>query len=299
VTVVSGLALGIDGAAHEGALDGAAAGSWRRSRWSAPGSTGVYPSRHLDLAHRIAARGLLLSEYPLGTPPLPAELPAPQPHHRRPRAGHAGGRGGPAIGLADHRAAGGGTGQGSVRDSGLDPLAAGARLPRLAAQGAKLVETAQDVLEDLRLGPAAGARTDGEASRRGSATIPCSRRMGYDPVGLDALIARTGIRARAAGALLELELAGHVARLPGGLFQRIAKRPERAPRRRATTGANPCRSARGSGLYWDSCLKCWCLSTKTTGAAMHAPSSSSSNASSAPMASNPTRSTRPWPGSTA
>ncbi|HMT18136.1 MAG TPA: DNA-processing protein DprA, partial [Ottowia sp.] len=77
ICVVSGLALGIDGAAHEGALDGAPP--------SAPGpatiaviGTGidrVYPRQHRDLAHRIAVRGLIVSEYPLGTPPLPGNFP--------------------------------------------------------------------------------------------------------------------------------------------------------------------------------------------------------------------------------
>ena len=77
VTVVSGLALGIDGAAHEGALKGADPTHARGATVAVVG-TGldrVYPKAHRELAHRIAAQGLLVSEYPLGTPPLTANFP--------------------------------------------------------------------------------------------------------------------------------------------------------------------------------------------------------------------------------
>src|SRR5215469_9330045 len=76
IAVVSGLALGIDGAAHSGALD--AAGRAGRLATVAVVGTGldrVYPARHRDLAHRIAAHGLIVSEYPLGTPPLNQNFP--------------------------------------------------------------------------------------------------------------------------------------------------------------------------------------------------------------------------------
>ena len=77
LSIVSGLALGVDGAAHEGALESLAAGSERLATVAVVG-TGldrVYPKRHLELAHRIARQGRLLSEYPLGTPPLIANFP--------------------------------------------------------------------------------------------------------------------------------------------------------------------------------------------------------------------------------
>jgi DNA processing protein len=94
----------------------------------------------------------------------------------------------------------------------------------LLRQGAKLVESAQDVLEDLRLVlPAAAAPSDAEEPE-GEGEDPLLQALGYDPVGLDALIARTGIPAPLLQArLLELELAGDVTRLPGGLFQRLAR----------------------------------------------------------------------------
>ncbi len=126
VTIVSGLALGIDGAAHEGGLAG-------RGGTIAVVGTGldrVYPARHRALAHRIAKDGLLLSRVRTRHAAAGRELPAAQPHHRRLVARHAGGRGGAAIGLADHRAPGTRGRARGVRDSRLDPFAAVARLPR-------------------------------------------------------------------------------------------------------------------------------------------------------------------------
>src|SRR6218665_2689115 len=77
LSIVSGLALGIDAAAHEGALDAALTGAGVAATLAVVG-TGldqVYPRKNIDLARRIAASGLLISEYPLGTPPLAAHFP--------------------------------------------------------------------------------------------------------------------------------------------------------------------------------------------------------------------------------
>jgi DNA processing protein len=235
LVVVSGLALGVDGAAHEGALEGAA-GTSRAGRVATVAVVGtgldrVYPRRHRDLAHRIAERGVLVSEYPLGTPPLGPNFP------RRNRL-----ISGLSLGtlvveaalqsgslITARLAAEQGKEVFAIPGSIHSPQARGCHL--LLRQGAKLVESAEDVLEDLRLVPprahplppvAAGSEEPEEAEEEGTDSA-LLRALGYDPVGLDALIARTGIPAPQLQAdLLELELAGEIARLPGGLFQRLA-----------------------------------------------------------------------------
>ncbi|MBC5782831.1 DNA-protecting protein DprA [Ramlibacter sp. USB13] len=223
VTVVSGLALGIDGAAHQGALDGAAQDAIATIAVVGTGLDRVYPRQHLELAHAIAGRGQIVSEYPLGTPPLPHNFP------RRNRLIAALSQGTLVVeaalqsgSLITARLA---SEQGkevfAIPGSIHSPQSRGCHV--LLRQGAKLVESAQDVLEDLRLvlpGPPAPTPPE-EAEGEGSALLEA---LGHDPVGLDALIARTGIPAPLLQAqLLELELAGQVARLPGGLFQRLGK----------------------------------------------------------------------------
>jgi DNA processing protein len=219
-TIVSGLALGVDGAAHEGALDG-------------PGSTiavvgtgldRVYPSRHLKLAHRIATQGLIVSEYSLGTPPLAAHFPA----RNRIIAGLSRGtlvieaalRSGSLI--TARLAAEGGREVFAVPGSIHSPQAEGCHA--LIKQGAKLVASVGDVLEELqRPGVAARPAATPPAPERAAGGDPLLAALGYDPVTLDALVARTGWPAAELNTrLLELELDGQVARLPGQLFQRIA-----------------------------------------------------------------------------
>ena len=218
VTVVSGLALGIDGAAHEGALAGARPGRVATIAVVGTGLDRVYPRRHLGLAHRIAQQGLIVSEYPLGTPPLAQNFP----RRNRLIAGLSQGtlvveaalQSGSLI--TARLAAEQGREVFAVPGSIHSPQARGCHA--LLRQGAKLVESAQDVLEELRLAPAQRIEAPAEPPEGEDALLQA---MGYDPVGLDALIARTGITAPLLQAqLLELELAGEVARLPGGLFQR-------------------------------------------------------------------------------
>lgn len=220
LTVVSGMALGIDGAAHEGALEGAAGEALATIAVIGTGADRVYPSRHLELAHRIAERGTIVSEYPLGTPPLQENFP----RRNRLIAGlglgtlvvEAALRSGSLI--TARLAAEQGRDVFAIPGSIHSPQARGCHA--LLRQGAKLVESAQDVLEDLKLAPAA-ARSEAEEAPEGESALLAA--LGYDPVGLDALVARTGIpTAHLQAQLLELELAGQVARLPGGLFQRLA-----------------------------------------------------------------------------
>lgn len=230
LTVVSGLALGVDGAAHEGALDGAGNDPRRLATMAVVG-TGldrVYPKDHRDLAHRIAQHGLIISEYPLGTPPLAANFP------RRNRIIAGLSRGTLVIEAAlksgslitARLAAEQGKEVFAIPGSIHSTQSRGCHA--LIRQGAKLVESAQDVLEELRM-PAASHVTAAHATAAagtGQANMKNSllEAMGFDPVGLDALVARTGIDAAGLQAqLMELELDGQVARLPGGLFQRMAR----------------------------------------------------------------------------
>ena len=214
LTVVSGLAMGIDGAAHEGALGGP-------SGTVAVVGTGldrVYPRRHLQLAHRIAADGLLLSEYSLGTPPLPPNFP----QRNRIIAGLS--RGTLVVEAAlqsgslitARLASEAGRDVFALPGSIHAPQSRGCHL--LIKQGAKLVDTAQDILEEMHWGPAAAPVANAAESDN-----PLLQALGHDPVTLEALVARTGWPAeRLSAQLLELELDEQVARLPGQLFQRIS-----------------------------------------------------------------------------
>ncbi|MFC5496741.1 DNA-processing protein DprA [Caenimonas terrae] len=224
LTVVSGLALGIDGAAHEGALEGAGPQQLATIAVVGTGLDSVYPRQHEALAGRIAQRGLIVSEYPLGTAPLPANFP----RRNRIIAGLSQGtlvveaavRSGSLI--TARMAIEQGKDVFAIPGSIHSPQSRGCH--ELLRQGAKLVESAQDVLEELHPGVAARAETAGTAPAPATgAPARLLQALGFDPVSLDALVARTGTSAAELQALLlELELSGHVSRLPGGLFQRSA-----------------------------------------------------------------------------
>jgi DNA processing protein len=213
LVVVSGLALGIDGAAHDGALDGTAG----TLAVVGTGPDRVYPSRHHALAHRIAQAGAIVSEYAPGTPPLPENFP----QRNRIIAGL-------ALGTVVVEAA---LKSGSLitarlaAEAGRDVFAVPGSIyaaqsrgcHALIQQGAKLVQSAADVAEDLR-GLQRSLPVDSETT---APKDPLLEALGSDPVTLDALLARTGWPAADLSAkLLELELDGAVARLPGGLYQR-------------------------------------------------------------------------------
>jgi DNA processing protein len=226
--VVSGLALGIDGAAHEGALEGAGAGQLATIAVVGTGLDRVYPRQHLELAHRIAERGVIVSEYPLGTPPLPPNFP------KRNRIIAALSQGTLVVEAAlksgslitARQAAEQGKEVFAIPGSIHSPQSRGCHT--LLKEGAKLVESAQDVLEELR-GPKGMRATPGEAPDSDAPDSEDAEHdalltaVGFDPVSLDALVARTGMApAHLQAKLLEYELQGELARLPGGLFQRIA-----------------------------------------------------------------------------
>jgi DNA processing protein len=217
-TIISGMALGIDAQAHTGGLE--AAGS--TVAVVGTGLDRVYPPRNLALAHHIANQGLVLSEYALGTPPMAPNFPL----RNRIIAGLA--RGTLVVEAALQ--------SGSLitarlaNESGREVFAIPGSIhsPQsrgchaLIKQGAKLVETAQDILEELHpLAPLSVPITLTSALNSHATEDPLLTALGFDPVTLDALIARTGWSAsKITTQLLELELQGTVARLSGQLFQR-------------------------------------------------------------------------------
>jgi len=231
LTVVSGMALGIDAAAHRGALEAHGLGEDAIATVAVVG-TGldrVYPRQHRALAHQIARRGVILGEYHLGTPPLAAHFP----QRNRLIAGLS--RGTLVVEAALQ--------SGSLitarmaLEQGRDVFAIPGSVHStqskgchaLIKQGAKLVESARDVLEELQFAHAA-APTVAATSTPAEPEIPDSeagallKALGFDPIGLDALQARSGLATPDLQAqLMGLELQGLVARLPGGLFQRIAR----------------------------------------------------------------------------
>ncbi|MDA7418472.1 DNA-processing protein DprA [Xenophilus arseniciresistens] len=226
LTIVSGLALGIDGAAHEGALEGMPAAADAPAATVAVVGTGldiVYPVRHGALARRIAARGLIVSEFHLGTPPLTPNFP----RRNRLISGLSQGTLVVEAALASgslitaRMALEQGREVFAIPGSIHAPQSRGCHA--LIRQGAKLVESAQDILEELPALSAAPPAAAGPEEPSDEAQDGLLAQMGFAPVSLDALCARTGLDvARLQAALLELELDGQVGRLPGGLFQRIA-----------------------------------------------------------------------------
>jgi DNA processing protein len=161
-----------------------------------------------------------VSEYPLGTPPLAAHFP----QRNRIIAGMSQGtlvveaavRSGSLI--TARLAAEQGREVFAIPGSIHAPQSRGCHA--LIRQGAKLVESAQDILEDLRLVEPLNATRAEPAADEDSLL----KAMGFDPVGLDALQARTGLdTATLQARLLELELDGQVGRLPGGLMQRTSQ----------------------------------------------------------------------------
>ena len=233
LAITSGLALGIDAAAHRGAL--AAGGSTVAVLGC--GLDTVYPREHAGLAREIAASGALVSEMPTGTPPLRQHFP------RRNRI-----ISGLSVGTLVVEAA---LQSGSLitarlaSDQGREvfaipgsihnPMARGCH--RLIRQGAKLVETADDIFTELGAllaGLRAGAHVEAPDVQEDSG--PALDKdyeilldaLGFAPAGIDTLVARTGLAADAvASMLLILELDGRVAQQPGGTYcRRLAGKKE-------------------------------------------------------------------------
>ena len=220
LTIVSGLALGIDAAAHEGALS-AAADAASTIAVIGTGADIVYPSAHRSLAHRIADQGAIVSEFALGSPAAAHHFP----RRNRIIAGLARGvlvveAAAQSGSLITARLAGEqGRDVFAIPGSIHSPLSKGCH--RLIKQGAKLVESVTDILEELHLAPDAAPEIRPDASVADD--DPLFAAIGFEPLTVDALATRSGMSAaELATKLLELELAGRVARLPGGRVQRLA-----------------------------------------------------------------------------
>ena len=232
--IVSGLAAGIDTAAHRGALIAGTAGAGTVAVVGT-GIDRIYPARNATLAREIAACGAIVSEFPLGTPPLQHNFP----RRNRIIAGLAQGvlvveaalNSGSLI--TARLAAEGGREVFAIPGSIHSPLSRGCH--RLIRDGAKLVETAEDVVEELR--GRLGARLPTRAAKHGT-TLQASlaidghdddaarvmEAIGHDPVDLDTLAQRCSLTVDALYAiLLPLELDGRVASLPGGRIQRVGR----------------------------------------------------------------------------
>jgi DNA processing protein len=231
LTVISGMALGIDTAAHIGGLHAAETNAAAGSTIAVIGTGAdiVYPARNRSLAHRIAEHGCIVSEYALGTPAIAANFP------RRNRIISGLARGVLVVEAAlqsgslitARMAAEQGRDVFAIPGSIHSPLSKGCH--QLIKQGAKLVEAAQDILEELKYASnAVRTQAAAEATDSESATASDTPQdallaaMGFDAVSLDALAARyeqdvTALHER----LLALELEGAIEMLPGGLYRRV------------------------------------------------------------------------------
>lgn len=229
--VASGLALGIDAAAHEGAMLAGAAGGGTVAVLGT-GADVLYPRRNRELAARIAEQGAIISELPLGTPPSRFQFP----RRNRLVAGLAQGvlvveaaiRSGSLI---TARLAGEmGREVFAIPGSIHSPLSRGCHA--LIRQGAKLTEEVDDILAELAALPGTGgsvrpnAAAEASADRGEALADEHGRRildaLGYDPLSVDELARRTRLGSDVLlGALSLLELNGHVARIDGGRFQRL------------------------------------------------------------------------------
>lgn len=216
LTIVSGLAAGIDAAAHRGALQ--EAGS--TIAVIGTGIDRIYPARNEALAREIAEAGCIVSEFPLGTPPLAANFP----RRNRLIAGMA--RGCLIVEAAKQSgslitarlAVEAGREVFAIPGSIHSPQSKGCHA--LIKQGAKLVESAQDILEELHWEKVVNAAA--LPAIREAETDPVLVALGGDPCDLDTLASRTGLAADTLLAqLLPLELDGRVAQLPGGRYQRL------------------------------------------------------------------------------
>jgi len=226
--ITSGLALGIDGSAHQGALDG----NGPTIAITATGIDRVYPAKHRDLAHKIVESGAIISEFPIGTQPRSGNFP----RRNRIISGLAHGtlvveaalKSGSLITarLASEQ----GREVFAIPGSIHNPLAKGCH--QLIRQGAKLVEMAHDILEEMSA-VIDLSEVDQADLEKPSNTYTSEEnidpehqilleKMGYDPIQIDQLVVTTGFKPESIAAmLLMLELQNQVSSNGGGTYTRI------------------------------------------------------------------------------
>lgn len=218
LTIISGLAQGIDAAAHAGGLQGQGS----TIAVIGTGADIVYPARNRKLAHQIAEQGCLLSEYALGMPAISSNFP------RRNRIISGLAR---AVLVVEAAAQSGSliTAR-TALEQGRDVFAIPGSIHsvlskgchQLIKQGAKLVESAQDILEELREFKPQRAATAPAPVPLGDGPLSLLQALGFDPVDGDTLVLRTGLDAASLNEqLLTLELDGLLERLPGGWYRRL------------------------------------------------------------------------------
>jgi DNA processing protein len=224
LSVTSGLAEGIDAAAHRGAL----AGSGATVAVLGTGPDRVYPRQHRELARAIVANGLLISEQPVGTPPRGFNFP----RRNRIISGlslgvlvvEAGPRSGSLI--TARLAADQGREVFAVPGGIHNPLARGCHA--LIRDGAKLVESVNDILEELPPLQGGQKAADAAPSIHDAEQDPVLASLGDAPASLDLLVQRTGLTVEEVSTmLLTLQLDGRVTALPGGLYGRRGPRQAR------------------------------------------------------------------------
>jgi len=223
LTITSGLALGIDAASHQGALNA----DGKTIAVAGTGLDRIYPARHRELGHHIAEQGALVSEFPPGTPPVASNFP------RRNRI-----ISGLSLGtlvieaavksgslITARLAAEQGREVFAIPGSIHNPLARGCHM--LIQQGAKLTMEVSDILEELA--PLATFAVEHESTSTNVTPVseavfsdhPFLEKMGFEPISVDALVERSGLTAEAVSSmLLTLEIQGVVAST-GGLYSRI------------------------------------------------------------------------------
>jgi DNA processing protein len=220
LTISSGLAAGIDAAAHQGGLRGIGS----TIAVIGTGADIVYPSRNRNLAHLIANDGCIISEYALGMPAIASNFP------RRNRLISGLAKGVLVIEAAAQSgslitarmAAEQGRDVFAIPGSIHSPLSKGCH--QLIKQGAKLVDAAQDILDELRVLPIMSATSVSQTAlmRDFAAKDPLLLALGFDPVHIDTLLARTTFDIASLSAqLLERELAGQIESLHGGMYRRL------------------------------------------------------------------------------